>query len=286
MDFSFAYLYKLLYNIIMIVGIFFNKNYISENEPYIQRIFERLNHGGIEVRIIQNAFEVKGIDILIVLGGDGTILTVASECAKYGVKIMGINYGHIGFLAEYERGQLDEALELILNGKYSVQKRIMLKVIHNNKEQYALNDLVIQRETSGNNFLNTVNIEAAIDGQIVDNFCADGIIVSTPTGSTAYSLSAGGSVLSPDLNAFILTPICAHSLHSRPIVYDDKSTLALKPNETRFPLSLILDGRIVGKINAGEILEVTKAEQSVEFITELNSNFYSKLFLKLSMWSK
>lgn len=286
MDFSFAYLYKLLYNIIMIVGIFFNKNYISENEPYIQRIFERLNHGGIEVKIIQNAFEVKGIDILIVLGGDGTILTVASKCAKYSVKIMGINYGHIGFLAEYERGQLDEALELILNGKYSVQKRIMLKVIHNNKEQYALNDLVIQRETSGNNFLNTVNIEAAIDGQIVDNFCADGIIVSTPTGSTAYSLSAGGSVLSPDLNAFILTPICAHSLHSRPIVYDDKSTLELKPNETRFPLSLILDGRIVGKINTGEILEVTKAEQSVEFITELNNNFYSKLFLKLSMWSK
>ena len=269
----------------MNVGIYSNINHLDRDNVNILRIKEQLSIAGYSCKTVEKIADIDGLDVLIVLGGDGTILTVATECAKRGVKIIGINYGHIGFLTEFEADRIDEAVTLLIERNYKLQKRAVLEV--NCGESFlALNDVVIQRNTGAVNFSNTVSIHAEIDGTTVDNFSADGIIVSTPTGSTAYSLSAGGSVLSPDLHAFSLTPVCAHSLHSRPIVFSDESSVTISPLSCRDPLVIIVDGKVVGKLPAGEKVTVKKSRYFAEFITAGKENFFKKLLIKLSIWSK
>ncbi len=268
----------------MNVGIYFNDKYFSDNKKYIDRISSAFSSEFCTV--VKTLDDLDGLDVLFVLGGDGTILTVASECARRGVKIIGVNYGHIGFLAEFEPDKLDDAIALVKNGKYKIQRRSMLEISTARGKHFALNDLVIQRSTGGKNFQNTVSLHAEIDGTTVDNFSSDGIIVSTPTGSTAYSLAAGGSVLTPDIGAFILTPICPHSLHSRPVVFGDGSSLRISPVNAGAPLGLIVDGRTAGEVNDGEEVTVTKSGYKAEFITSDDKNFFSKLLIKLNIWSK
>ena len=270
----------------MKAGIYFYKNYETDNRDNIEKIFNGLNSSGNQSVIVKSFADLDGLDVLFVLGGDGTILSVASECAARSVKIIGINYGHMGFLAEFEPERLDDAVRLVCSGDYNVQRRSMLKAEYGGKVYFALNDLVIERSTVGANFLNTVNLHAKINGTTVDNFSSDGIIISTPTGSTAYSLSAGGAVLSPELNAFILTPICAHSLHSRPVVFSDKSVLDVSPINARASIVLVVDGKIVNEVRANENVRITKAEREVEFITSEDKNFFNKLLIKLNKWSK
>ncbi len=270
----------------MNAGIYFNKNYLADNLDYVRRIEAALCKRGHGCKVVESAGELDGLDILFVLGGDGTILSIASECAPRGVKILGVNYGHMGFLAEFEPEKLDEAILLVCGGDFSTEKRSMLEITCGERKYFALNDLVIQRSTNGNDFTNTVNLHAEIDGTTVDNFSADGIIVSTPTGSTAYSLAAGGSVLAPELEAFILTPICAHSLHSRPVVYGDDKTLTLRAVNCKVPLVLSIDGKVVGSVLQGESVRVVKAAHTVEFITSGDKNFFNKLLIKLNIWSK
>lgn len=270
----------------MRVGIYFNKNYLSDNMVYLEKISKTFKANQVNCIVVNSLDDLKGLDILMVLGGDGTILMVASECARLGVKIIGINYGHLGFLAEFEPDKLDKAIELVCSGDFKTEKRSMLKIEYGNNTFYALNDLVIQRSTSGNAFSNTINLHAEIDGSTVDNYSADGLIVSTPTGSTAYSLAAGGSVLTPDISAFIMTPICAHSLHSRPVVYSDNSTLKIMQNDRRSVLNIIVDGVAVDASFDFDVIKVTKAEYAVEFITSSEHDFFNKLSIKLSIWSK
>lgn len=287
MHFLFAYLYKKVYNAErMQAGVYYNKKYLSDNAAYVEQIQRTLSAANIESKIIDTYSDLDGMDVLFVLGGDGTILTVASECAKRGIKIIGVNYGHMGFLAEFEPEKLDEAISLVCGGNYKIQRRSMLDIECSGKKYLALNDLVIQRNTGGANFSNTVSLHAEIDGSTVDNFSSDGIIISTPTGSTAYSLAAGGSVLTPDINAFILTPICAHSLHSRPVVFGDGSTLKISPVGAREPLAFIVDGRVVGEILNGDTVTVRKSDKCVEFITRDDKDFFNKLLIKLNIWSK
>ena len=277
----------MLYNeCVMKVGIYFNKNYLPDNLKLIGRIKEKLGSFGISCSAVCSPDDLDGVDILMVLGGDGTILMVAAECARRGVKIMGINYGHMGFLAEFEQDKLDEAVDLLCSGGYSTEKRIMLSVEVGGKKYLALNDFVIQRSTYGNKYSNTINISATIDGSLVDNYLSDGLIVSTPTGSTAYSLAAGGSVLTPDINAFILTPLCAHSLHSRPIVYSDKSELKVYYNKENTSVNVSVDGIVVGEFESFVEARITKSEYYTEFIVSDKVNFFDKLLSKLSKWSR
>ena len=268
----------------MKVGVYFNDKYFSDDNRLIEKICKEFSD--CSCRVVVDASDLQGLEVLFVLGGDGTILGLAAECAKSGVKIIGVNYGHMGFLAEFEPEKTDEAIALVKSGKYLVQKRSMLEINCGGSTYYALNDLVVQRSTSGENFRNTVNLRAEIDGSIVDNFSSDGIIVSTPTGSTAYSRSAGGSVLTPDIEAFILTPICAHSLHSRPIVFGNKSTLLISPIDRGAPLELIVDGKAVGTMSNSQNIIVNKSQFTVDFITKDDKNFFKKLLIKLNIWSK
>ena len=277
-------MYNFVYNTFnMNVGIYLNKRYFSDETIYaetISRIF-----GGV-CNTVNGYKDLDGLDVLFVLGGDGTILSVASECAKRGVKIIGINYGHMGFLSEFEPDKLEEAVRLVKSGEFITQSRSMLDIVCGENKYLALNDIVIQRNTSGTDFTNTVSVHAEIDGTTVDNFSSDGIIVSTPTGSTAYSLAAGGSVLTPDISAFILTPICAHSLHSRPVVFSDSSILEICPLNAVSPLALIVDGKVAGSVKNGEKVIIKKSEHTVDFITKDDKNFFSKLLIKLNIWSK
>ena len=270
----------------MSTGIYFNRNYFSENKIYIDRIKSVLNNNSIECKIVNGIDDLEGLEILFILGGDGTILNIASECAVRGVKIVGINYGHLGFLTEFEPSQVNDALECVVGNKFNIIKRSMLDITYNDKNYSALNDFVIQRSTSGNQFSNIVHIRAEIDGSIVDDFSSDGLIVCTPTGSTAYSLSAGGSVLTPDLNAFEITSICAHSLHSRPVVYSYSSILKVNPHNNSSLLNIIVDGRIVDQIDDSVEITVKKSNHFVEFISKRKENFFEKLFIKLNIWSK
>ena len=267
----------------MVVGIYLNDKYFSDDKSYAEAIGAEF---GGKCRTVRGYSDLDGLDVLFVLGGDGTILTVASECARRGVKVIGINYGHLGFLAEFEPEKLLDAVKLVKSGNYIIQSRSMMQIDFGGQTFYAVNDAVIQRSTSGDNFANTVSVHAEIDGVTVDNFSSDGIIVSTPTGSTAYSLAAGGSVLTPDINAFILTPICPHSLHSRPVVFSDGSVLKLSPVSAVNPLCVIIDGKTVGWLKAGECVIVKKAAYTVDFITKDDKNFFNKLLIKLNIWSK
>lgn len=270
----------------MKAGIYFNKKYLTEDAAFVNEISDKLRANGVTCKSVNGFADLDDLDVLFVLGGDGTILAVASECAKRNIKILGINCGHLGFLAETELERADEAVALVCGGRYKTQKRSMLEIECGGKIYYALNDIVIQRSTGGNGFSNTVNLRAEIDGSTVDNFTADGIIVSTPTGSTAYSLSAGGSILTPDINAFIMTPICAHSLHSRPVVYNDNSVLEIFPMEAYTPLNIVVDGKVIGELSANSSVKVKKADGYAEFITRSDKNFFKKLLIKLNIWSK
>ena len=270
----------------MNVGIYYNKKHLTENLANVSKIEKFFKAYGVGCRIISTADNLDGLDILLVLGGDGTILTVASKCAERSIKILGINYGHLGFLTEYEQEKIEDALNLVCSGKFSIKKRAMLEIGCNGKKYYALNDFVIQRSTGGQNFSNTVSLKAEIDGALVDNYMSDGIIISTPTGSTAYSLSAGGSVLAPDLDAFILTPICAHSLHSRPVVFNANSVVTISPLNTKSRLNVIVDGKIVDTVDDKVKFTIQKSGFFAEFISRGEKDFFDKLLIKLNIWSK
>jgi len=270
----------------MDVGVYINVKYKSMQDEYFNKIFSEFCRVGFGCVLVDKAEDISGIDVLLVLGGDGTILNVAKQCAINGIKILGVNCGHMGFLADFESNQLTEAIEAIIGGKFGTIKRSMLSVEYEGKTYLGLNEVVIQRCTTGNSFSNTVNLHAEIDGSTVDNFTADGLIVSTPTGSTAYSLSAGGSILTPDLNAFILTPVCPHSLHSRPIVFNDKSVVKINQIEKSRMLNLIVDGKVVETVNSFSTFTIKKSDTSLEFISVGGNNFFDKLYIKLNIWSK
>lgn len=277
-------MYKILYNKGMKVGVYCNratKKFLSVRVALI----EALCGAGIPFAEFAEVDAIGGVDVLVVLGGDGTILKVAIEAGRRGIRVLGINAGNLGFLTEFEGDQVQEAVRL-LSGKYDTEWRSVLEVVVNGNSFYALNEAVFQRRYEPEADDNVVAVCAEIDGKKVDEFVGDGIIISTPTGSTAYSLSAGGSILTPGIAAFILTPVCAHSLHNRPIVYADSSLLRVRLSERRAGVALYCDGKPVGDLHYGDKILLKKADFGVEFIKNKDSNFFDRLLFKLNKWSK
>ena len=277
-------MYKLLYNIPMKVGVFCNK--AAQRCASVQKnLLDLLRSRGIAHETYETVDEIGDVEVLVVLGGDGTILKVAIEAGKRGIDLLGINAGNLGFLTQFEGEQTEAAVDLLLRS-FETEERSVLEVQVGQKKYYALNDALFQRCYSDEADNNVVTIAAEIDGKKVDEFVGDGIIVSTPTGSTAYSLSAGGSVLTPDLSAFILTPVCAHSLHNRPIVYNDSHTMQVLHGGESGGLSLYCDGRHVCDPQEGEQIFLRRAPFSVRFVKREDSNFFDKLLFKLNKWSR
>lgn len=217
-----------------------------------------------------------------VIGGDGTILRAAEPCARLNIPIMGINMGHIGFMTEIEKDEIEEAAERLLKGDYKTEERMMMKVAvckndGNRSVYYALNDAVISKTNAG-----MLSAEIYTDGEKVNEYIADGLIISTPTGSTAYSLSAGGPVADPSSELFIATPICAHMLSSRcAILSADKRISVCVTEKGAGEAMITVDGQIKERIVCGEYVEIQKSTKKIKIIKMGKQSFYDVMIQKL-----
>ncbi|NMM61367.1 NAD(+)/NADH kinase [Clostridium sp. P21] len=213
------------------------------------------------------------LDMIIVLGGDGTILNTARQVAKYNVPIFGINIGHLGFLAQVESSDIESAIKSILEGEYTIEERLMLKCSYRQdgmiKTSIGLNDVVLSKGV----IARIVKYKIHIDGRYYNTFAADGIIMSTPTGSTAYSLSAGGPIIYPTLNNFILTPMYSQTLGTRTIVLDGKSNISINFSKNDEDIFLSIDGQEFIKLDKTETIDICAAENKCKLV-KLNSNDY------------
>lgn len=255
----------------------------KENLTLIAQLENCLEENGIEFETLFDGDLNSKIsaDALYVFGGDGTILRLVNFAVNNDIPIIGVNTGNLGFLTEFEKDKFLHSVEMLKNNDYKIDSRALIQVNFKNKTYLALNDTVLQRRYLENYSNLVIEIAVNIDSNFVNNIKGDGVLVSTPTGSTAYSLSSGGSILSPNINANSLTPICAHSLNSRPIVYSSSGCCKLELISGSLA-SLFIDGKFVDIVNVGEYIEVVKCDKAIKFIRKKDSNFYKILFSKLS----
>ncbi len=221
-------------------------------------------------------------DLIVVLGGDGTMISTARLTGKREVLVLGVNYGSLGYLTEFRIEELYTALDSILAGDFKVDHRLMLDAEHwRENEKIAsgrvLNDVVVNKAA----LARIIEIEVELNSLPVNSYRADGLIVSTPTGSTAYNLSAGGPIVYPSMNAVVMTPICPFSLTNRPIVVPDDSEISLKLSIKSEAVILTLDGQIGHDMNAGDIVRIRKSEISFNLVQPTNRNYFDVLRNKL-----
>ena len=222
---------------------------------------------------------IKKSNIVIAVGGDGTIMHCAKLCAQYGKPIFGINSGHLGFLASLQ-GENFEKLKELIDGNYKLSNRIMLKarLLNSSKEFFIFNDLVISRSSESQ----VARFEVIKNSERISSYYADGIILSTPTGSTAYSLSAGGPIVEPEMKCMIVTPICPHSLAARSVIMNSDESLIIEyvPKENS-KVSILVDGsRCLLTASRGRI-EIGQSPLKARFITLKDSSFYGNINEKL-----
>jgi NAD+ kinase len=221
-------------------------------------------------------------DLIIVLGGDGTLLSVARLTHPFGVPILAINLGSLGFLTEVALPDMYKTLEQVLKGESTIERRMLLNAFIKRKGQvvrndFALNDVVINKNTA-----RIVNLEVHVNGQYMTSYRADGLIIATPTGSTAYSLSAGGPIIHPSMNALLLSPICPFTLTNRPIVIPNQSILQVQlSTETEEEVQVTLDGQSGYPMSRDDVLEVKQGPTPVSLIQTKGKNYYQILRRKL-----
>ena len=245
---------------------------------------ERINKHREEFRYLPVDAVYAEADILIVLGGDGTILEVARRATQRGTPILGINLGRLGYMAELEAGEL-EYLDKLFDDSYTLEKRSMLRVelLSASGELrsfcYGLNDAVI----SNGSVSRLVDLELYEGGVPVANYRADGLIIATPTGSTAYSMSAGGAIVDPRVSCFCVTPICPHSFIARPLIFSDSSVLEIRNVCAREKmLYLTVDGRMNFELYRNQTVRIVKSTMQTNLIRLKPCSFYKKLRQKMS----
>ncbi len=240
------------------------------------------------IKFFQNEFEaVENSDIAISIGGDGTIIHTAKNAAVSGKLVLGVNCGRVGFVAGLEKSEIS-MLSNLFSGNYTVDERMMLEVnVTKNSgfglsgvyKSYALNDVTL---TNGA-VARMVDIDVKLNGEFITSYRADGVILATPTGSTAYSLSAGGPVIEPHMKCILLTPICPHSLFSRSVLFSDDSEVTLSKGEySREEPYVSIDGQKSDIISENDTVTLKKADISANFINFGKKNFYRILNDKLN----
>lgn len=225
---------------------------------------------------------VKKIECLLVFGGDGTILNSARMAAGSGVPVLGINLGYLGFLSEIDVPDIESGLESLIRGDYHIEERMMIDaaVLRGGSEIRkftGLNDAVITKGA----FARLIFLQTRVNGLEVGTYPADGIIVSTPTGSTAYSLSAGGPVVTPELDLMLITPICPHALWARPIVLSSGCAVEVELLSDRGEVMLTIDGQHGLGLLKNDVVRITRSPNRVRFIRLKTRNFFSVLNQKL-----
>ncbi len=223
------------------------------------------------------------VDALVSLGGDGTLLRCAQYAAACDAPLLGINMGRLGFLAETEPEALEDALRLLLSGEYQTEERAMLAVrMPDGEDRVALNDVVITR----GGYARLITMRVLVDGEEVGSYHADGLIVATPTGSTGYSLSAGGPIISPRVDCTVITPVCAHSLQHRPVVVPGSAVISVQlHSDDEMTASLQVDGQSCAMLQNGGSVDIRRAAHSVRLVRLKRERFFEVVHHKLIEWS-
>ena len=249
--------------------------------PEIER--ERIEHEtGCAVAQVESGNLAAAVDLVLVLGGDGTMIATARLIGDEEVPVLGVNYGSLGYLTEFRIEELYEALEMILADNYRLDKRVMLAVelqrgadvVTRNR---VLNDVVINKSA----LARIIEIEAYLNKQFVSSFRADGLIVATPTGSTAYNLSAGGPIIFPSMNAVVITPICPFTLSNRPLVVPEDAVIELLMKTDQEDVSLTLDGQVGFPLRVDDRVVIRKSRTTFNLIQPSNRNYFDVLRDKL-----
>ncbi|MCB9262136.1 MAG: NAD kinase [Flavobacteriales bacterium] len=286
----------------MQIGVYARQLDIDENVDFLNLFFNKLLNEKVEVFVHRNMYEdleklhcysvlkvfdtgddrSKNFDFVFSLGGDGTMLDTLSIVRDYDIPVLGINLGRFGFLANSQKEDFEENFELLKQNAFSVEKRSVLKLESKGDYfegfPYALNDLIIHK----NDTSSMITVHVKLNGEILNTYWADGLIVASPTGSSGYSLSCGGPLLFPGCNSLVITPIAPHNLTVRPIVIDDKSSLSFEIETRTDEFLITLDNRSVS-IKKHERLVLTKADFRFNMVRLNNQSFLQNIRNKL-MW--
>lgn len=277
------------------VGIYAKKNH-PDVEVITSDICKRFKVEDIEVLLEDSLAEQIGqvngysdeeipelVDLIIVLGGDGTLISVARLIGSRNVPIVGVNLGRLGFLTEITCDELPEMLERLISGDYQVSDRMMLDAfIHRNGKAIGqftvVNDIVINKGA----LARIIDMETYVDGRYLTTYKADGLIVSTPTGSTGYNLAAGGPIIYPDINSLLISPICPHMLTNRPIMVWSRSVIEIDVKFEDDVVFFTADGQVGRKLLPGDRVEVRRSESRTRLVSSPSKDYFEILRTKLS----
>ncbi len=271
--------------------------------PFVQEVFDTLGASQIEITVYQKFFDfvsnklvlpkhistftghqelLSKADILLSLGGDGTLLDTISFVRDSQIPVIGINFGRLGFLASINKAEIHEAIKALVNGQYSIDKRSLLSLESKSglfgDENFALNDITIHRRDDSAMMI----IHAYMNGEFVNSYWADGLIIATPTGSTAYSLSCGGPIILPSAQNFVITPVAPHNLNVRPIIVPDDVELTFEVEARSTKFLLTCDSR-TETVDRSVKISISKAKFNINLIRLNNETFLTTLRNKL-LW--
>jgi NAD+ kinase len=223
------------------------------------------------------------VDCCIVLGGDGTMLQAARNVVDRDIPILGVNLGTLGYLAEVEKNSVDGAIEKIIDGNYEIEDRMMLYgKINGQESDYALNDIVIARGSS----IQVINLNIYVNGMFLNSYHADGVIISTPTGSTGYNMSAGGPIVEPSAQMILMTPICPHTINARSIILSQNDNVVVEIGQGRGGSELAVEATFDGSnchiLKTGDRIEIKKSSKSTKILKLNKVSFLEALHSKLS----
>ncbi|MFS4484262.1 NAD kinase [Hyunsoonleella sp. 2307UL5-6] len=268
-------------------------NYVSKKDVdiFIEAEFSELIKSVSTKRKFYSTFETfetldESFDLLVSIGGDGTILRAITFVMELDIPIVGINTGRLGFLATIQVEDIEKAVQNIIDGKYKISERSLLSVetAPENSDilelNFALNEIAVSRK----NTTSMITVETLLDGQYLTSYWSDGLIVSTPTGSTGYSLSCGGPVITPGANSFVLTPIAPHNLSARPLIIPDSTEIQLRVSGREEQHLVSLDSRIA-TLDNGTIITIRKADFKIKMIDLLDESFLKTLRKKM-LWGE
>jgi NAD+ kinase len=248
---------------------------------YEQEILKREYKTFKEYSCLDSSF-----DILVSIGGDGTILRAATFVRDSGIPIIGINAGRLGFLAKVQKENIESFLQVVIEKKYTISKRALLSLECSpeneqiNELNFAMNEVTVSRKDT----TSMITIETSLNDEYLNSYWADGLIISTPTGSTGYSLSCGGPVLTPEVKSFVITPIAPHNLNARPLVIPDDTEIKLKVSGREEQYLVSLDSRIA-TLNNNSVLTIRKTEFYINMVEIPNETFLKTLRNKL-LWGE
>lgn len=264
------------------VALLYNP-YKPEVEKYIERVQSLLEKAGLDTVVPQvDSASIEGVDLVIVLGGDGTLLYHARQEQWHGIPVLGINLGRLGFLTEVEVEALAPALQRVISGQFRIEERMMLEIAVVRERQeiartVALNEAVVAKGA----LARMIRLHTFVGNRYLETYPADGIIVATPSGSTAYSLSAGGPVVHPELELMIITPIAAHALFAKPTILPLAECVSIVPAAGHDDLYLTVDGQENVALQSADIVKINQHEHKLRLVRLWQRSFYEVLRKKL-----